>query len=216
MNEPRPQVLDPMERLSEIVFGLIMAMTFTGTISAISTEREEIRTLLIGALGCNLAWGIVDACMYLLHAVSERGRDIGIVQRIRAHHDPVRAREEIAGALPPLVAALLPEASYRTLHEKLSALPNLPRRAALAAGDFKAAGGVFLLVFVSTFPLVIPFLVINETRPAVRASHAVGVLMMFFIGRSYGRISGLGAWRMGLAMVGLGLVLVITTIALGG
>ena len=64
--ERRARVLDPVERVSEIVFGVIMAMTFTGSIHAASDGREEIRTLLFGALGCNVAWGLVDAVMYVL------------------------------------------------------------------------------------------------------------------------------------------------------
>ena len=49
------RVLDPISRVSEILFGLIMALTFTGTISAASAGREEVRTLLVGAIGCNIA-----------------------------------------------------------------------------------------------------------------------------------------------------------------
>ena len=53
-------VLDPIERISEILFGLIMALTFTGTLSAASAGRAEVREMLLGAIGCNLAWGLVD------------------------------------------------------------------------------------------------------------------------------------------------------------
>jgi hypothetical protein len=34
-NEKRTPVLDPIDRVSEIIFGLIMALTFTGTLSAL-------------------------------------------------------------------------------------------------------------------------------------------------------------------------------------
>lgn len=54
---PGKRVLDPMERLSEVLFGLIMVLTFTGSLGAATAGREEIRTMLIGAIGCNLAWG---------------------------------------------------------------------------------------------------------------------------------------------------------------
>lgn len=50
----RRPVLEPTDRISEIVFGLIMATTFTGTLSA-TAGREDIHTMLIGAIGCNLA-----------------------------------------------------------------------------------------------------------------------------------------------------------------
>lgn len=215
IESPR-RALDPMDRLSEIVFGLIMAMTFTGAISVARPERDEARILLIGAIGCNLAWGIIDACMYLVTVVSERGRDLAMVRTIRGHDDPADARRAMAEALPPLVASLLPDDSYRALHTRLSDIPALPDRPRLTGADLRAAITVFLLVFLSTFPLVVPFLLIHEPLPAVRLSHAVGVLMLFLIGRSYGRIAQLGGGRMGLGMVGLGLFLVVITIALGG
>jgi hypothetical protein len=59
-------VLEPGERISEILFGLIMALTVTGTTSVVTADRFQIRTMLIAALGCNVAWGIIDAGMYLM------------------------------------------------------------------------------------------------------------------------------------------------------
>jgi hypothetical protein len=49
------RVLDPHERISEVLFGLIMVLTFTGSISIAEAGREDIRAVLIAALGCNLA-----------------------------------------------------------------------------------------------------------------------------------------------------------------
>jgi hypothetical protein len=64
--QKRTRVLDPIERVSEIIFGLIMALSFTGSVSAATAGREEIRTMMFAALGCNLAWGLVDGVMYLV------------------------------------------------------------------------------------------------------------------------------------------------------
>jgi Trk-type K+ transport system membrane component len=55
--EEKPaRVLDPIERVSEVIFGLLMAMTFIGSLSVATAGREEVRTMMITALGCNLAW----------------------------------------------------------------------------------------------------------------------------------------------------------------
>jgi len=60
--EEKPaRVLDPVERVSEVIFGLLMAMTFIGSINAATAGREEVRTMMLTALGCNLAWGLADA-----------------------------------------------------------------------------------------------------------------------------------------------------------
>lgn len=213
---PSVGVLDPVERLSEILFGLIMALTFTGSISAASDGREEIRTMLFGAIGCNLAWGIVDAIMYLLTALTVRGRAIAAVHALRKIADPAAARRIIGDALPPAIASVLLPAHYQHLHQELKALPDVPDRARLTITDLRGAAAVFVLVFASTFPLVVPFLIMGDPVRALRTSHAIGISMLFFVGWSLGRFSGQGAWRMGLSMVGIGLALVALTIALGG
>jgi hypothetical protein len=65
--------LDPGERLGEILFGLIMVLTFTSTARvALGAEEITARELLIAALGCNIAWGIIDGGMYVMSAMLDR------------------------------------------------------------------------------------------------------------------------------------------------
>src|SRR5204863_508677 len=47
------RVLEPIERISEVLFGVIMVLTFTGSLSVAEAGREDVRTMLIGAIGCN-------------------------------------------------------------------------------------------------------------------------------------------------------------------
>ena len=70
----RRSALDPVERVSEVVFGVLMALSFTGALSVATAGREEVRTMMLTALGCNLAWGLTDAVMYLVRTVVERSR----------------------------------------------------------------------------------------------------------------------------------------------
>ena len=70
----RRSALDPIERVSEVVFGVLMALSFTGALSVATAGREEVRTMMLTALGCNLAWGLTDAVMYLVGTVVERSR----------------------------------------------------------------------------------------------------------------------------------------------
>jgi hypothetical protein len=81
------RVLDPMERISEALFGLIMVLTVTSSLSIATGDHSSIRTMLIGALGCNLAWGIIDAGMYLMAGLNERGRSIMLVRTVREAGD---------------------------------------------------------------------------------------------------------------------------------
>ena len=70
----RTRVLDPVERVSEVIFGVLMAMTFIGSLSVATRGPGEVRTMMIAALGCNIAWGLADAVMYLVGTLTERTR----------------------------------------------------------------------------------------------------------------------------------------------
>jgi VIT1/CCC1 family predicted Fe2+/Mn2+ transporter len=209
-------VLDPMERVAEILFGLIMVLTATAAVSVVTADQVQIRTMLIAALGCNLAWGIIDAGMYLMGCLHERGRGILAARAVRETADPVAARRIIADALPPAVAAVLPPEQLDAIGQRLRDMPAPPARPRLTARDGIGALGVCLLVFFATLPVAAPFLVIAETRLALRVSNAVAVAMLFLCGYAFGRRSGLQPLATGLAMVLVGGALVSVAIALGG
>jgi hypothetical protein len=208
-------VLDPLERACEILFGVIMVMTFTGSISVAEGAAADTRTMLTGAVGCNLAWGIVDAAMYLLGNFSRRARGLATLRAIR-HSTGPDAAHHLLDALPPVVSNVLTPADVETLRQRLNRLPDPEALVPLNRADFTGAAGVFLLVFLSTFPVVVPFFLVSEIGAALRTSNAVAIVMLFAAGWSLGRYAGRPGWRTGLGMVAVGLVLVGITMALGG
>jgi VIT1/CCC1 family predicted Fe2+/Mn2+ transporter len=211
----RVAALSPVDRVSGVIFGLIMALTFTGALSAATADRDEVRSMLIGALGCNTAWGLVDAVMYLLAIAAERGRNLAIMKEVRTRSNPVRARALIMDALPPVIASAMQPAEIDEIRSRLKRLP-LPARAGLTAGDFRGALGVFLLVFLATLPVALPFAFIDHTHRALRVSNGIALLMLFAGGFYLGRHGGRHPWLSGLVMLTLGAGLVLATIALGG
>jgi len=210
------RVLEPNERISEVLFGLIMVLTFTGSLSVAEANRGEIRTMLIGALGCNLAWGIIDGVFYLMGCLSEQGRGIRSLRALRKATAPAAAHRVIADALPPMVAATLGPAEYESLRQKLVQLPDPPLRPRLGRDAWLGALAVFLWVFLTTFPVAIPFLFMDDLGQAMRISNAIAIGLLFLSGYSFGRIAEYHPWLAGLAMVVLGCVLVGITMALGG
>jgi VIT1/CCC1 family predicted Fe2+/Mn2+ transporter len=86
----------------------------------------------------------------------------------------------------------------------------------LTKGDWLGALGLCLLSFVSTFPIVIPFIFIGDARLALRVSNVVAIAMLFVCGYVFGRYAGFRPVAMGLSMVAVGGVLVGVAIALGG
>jgi hypothetical protein len=210
------RVLDPMDRISEVLFGLIMVLTITSSLSVVGAGRDDVHTMLVGALGCNLAWGIIDAIFYLLARLSERGRGIKLLQTIRTTSDADLAHSIIADALPPALASVLSPADLAEMREKLNRLPQLPTRLWLPKNDWLGAMGVFLLVIFSTFPVVIPFIFIKQAALALLVSNGIALVLLFLTGYAYGRYAWHYPWRTGLVMVILGVALVSLTKALGG
>ena len=209
------RLLEPTERFSEILFGLIMVLTFTGALSAATSAREDVRTMLVGAIGCNFAWGIVDAIMYVMNSFAERGRNLQTFRRV-SHAEPGEGRRLVAEALPPIVVEVLSEEELESMRRRLVAHPEPAGYAKLNRHDLLAAVAVFLLVFLSTFPVVIPFLLTPDALRALRFSNAIAIASLLYGGYKYGQYAGFRPWRTALAMVGIGVVLVALTIALGG
>jgi VIT1/CCC1 family predicted Fe2+/Mn2+ transporter len=210
------RVLEPNERISEVLFGLIMVLTFTGSLSVADAGRDDVRTMLIGALGCNLAWGIIDGILYLMGCLAEKGRDLITYRAVRQTNDSGQAQQLIADALPAVLASVLQPAELDAMHKRLQQLPEPPERARLKGRDWLGALAVFFWVFLTTFPVAVPFIFMQNTMQAMRVSNAIAIVMLFVTGFAYGRHIGRSAWLFGVSMVVLGSVLVALTMALGG
>ena len=210
------RLLEPNERIAEVLFGLIMVLTLTGSLSIAESDRADIRTMLIGALGCNIAWGLIDGILYLMGCLNERERGLIVFRAVQKAVDPQTAHRFIAHALPPIVASVLQPAELEAMRQRLKQLPEPDEHAQLRKEDWLGAAGVFLWVFLSTFPVVIPFLIMQDVGPALRVSNAVAVAMLFVAGYAYGRCVRRRPWLMGIAMILLGVALVGLTMALGG
>jgi VIT1/CCC1 family predicted Fe2+/Mn2+ transporter len=207
--------LDPVDRFSEVIFGLIMVLTFTGALSVAESGRQEVREMLLGALACNVAWGLVDGVMYLLTSVVGRARRVLVLQGIRAA-DPASARAIVLAVVPEGVAAITDEAEADRMVARLRALPEPRYPVSVTVTDLRGAVGSCLLVVLATFPPTIPFLLVEDAMRALRISNGLAVASLFLAGWWLGKATGIRAWMLGLAMVVLGSALVGLTMALGG
>jgi hypothetical protein len=213
---PRRRVLDPIDRVSEVLFGLIMVLTFTGSLSVAEAGRDDVRNMLIGALGCNLAWGIIDAILFLMGSLAEKGTAFATFRAVRSAGSPEEGRRHLAEALPPALAGVLDEHDLEKIRLRLGSMPEPAAPPGLSRDDWRGALGVFLLVFVSTFPVVIPFMVMSDALPALRVSNTVAIALLFMTGYGFGRLTGRRPIPVAVSVVVLGCVLVAMTMALGG
>ena len=204
-------VLSWVDRASEAIFGVLMTLSFTGTMRVATAGRQEVRTMLIAALSCNLAWGLTDAVMYLIARAAEHNRMVELFRHVHASQDATKADALIARVLPQQLAdAKVIEA----IRDQVMRLPELP--AGLGLGDYFCAAGVALIVVLATLPIVIPFMVLSDFSVALWVSNGLALVTLFVGGWIFGRYGHGRPWRSGLTMAAVGAVLVVAIIALGG
>lgn len=208
-------VLEPIDRITEVIFGLLMAMTFIGSLSVATAGREDARLMLIAAFGCNLAWGLADAVIYLLRTWTERTRSRTLLARLQAV-EASQGRRLIADALPERIGLALDADGLEMLRVRMQRDAGRPLPVRLGLDDLKAALATFLLVVLATFPMVIPFLLIETTGTAIRVSNLVALAMLFLAGWLLARYSGGRTLLTGVVLAAVGAALIMAIIALGG
>jgi VIT1/CCC1 family predicted Fe2+/Mn2+ transporter len=156
-------------------------------------------------------------CGLLFNGAPERaGAGLVAIRALRPTNDPAEAHEFIGSVLPPLLASVLPQAEFQMMRQKLNEMLDPPEHPWLAREGWLAAGGIFLIVFFSTLPVTIPFLLIHEAVLALLISNLVGIMMLFGCGYAFGHFSGFRPWHVAVLMVVVGALLVGLTIALDG
>jgi hypothetical protein len=211
--------LDPIDALSEVLFGLIMVMTFTLGAGLIVREGRDATTqLLLAVVGCNVAWGLIDGVLYMLTSLlerSEKARLFRSVQKAANDEDALAIiGRELDSRLEPLASA---EERKRLYHAVLTRLRHVvPERTRLKRQDVRGAIAIFWLDFLCTVPAVVPFLVFRDRFIALRVSNLLLLLTLFLVGFRWARATNTNAWLFGSILLSGGLVLVGIAMVLGG
>jgi VIT1/CCC1 family predicted Fe2+/Mn2+ transporter len=206
--------LDPIDRLTEVMFGLLMALTFTGTASVTIGQGGTVNGILLAAIGCNIAWGIVDAMVYTLSTVTERARGRARVLAIR-QAGAAESRRMVRDLLPGTAGEDMAEADVATIAGLIRDRPLPPPRR-LDRSDARAAGMIFLMVTSATWPPILPFLLVGDVHLAMRLSNLIAVAMLFGIGYLLDRQIDAGSHTLRWVVPVIGTVMVAVTVVLGG
>jgi hypothetical protein len=212
--------LDPAEGLNEMLFGLIMVLSFTLTAGlTVEDGPDEARTLLVATIGCNIAWGVIDGALFLMARLLDAIRRAQAVALVKTAADEQTAFAEIAKALEDSLLHYANEAErsrlFGTIRDLIQRAPIEPPH--FAKEDLLGALASGLLVILTTIPAALPFLVIQEPWRALRVSNLLLVALLFWVGQEWGKNAhARHPWRIGFVFLAIGLALVSVAIALGG
>lgn len=220
--------LAPGDRLAEVLCGLIMVLTFTlGAGLTVEDGPDAALALLYAAIGCNVAWGIIDGVLYVLTAMSARSGQVGFIRAIQAAPDATTAAvlaqqgidERLGAIATPTARAALTQDIVTTLRSAETGSAAVDRYAPgrITRADLGGALAIFWIEVLACVPAIVPFLLLrHDYLLALRVSNGVLVVMLFVVGWQWARYATLNRWLVGLVMAGLGLALVVVAMLLGG
>jgi VIT1/CCC1 family predicted Fe2+/Mn2+ transporter len=192
-------------------------MVLTFTLGAALAGGHE-RGLLLEAIGCNVAWGIIDAVLFVMSNRFERNRRGRLTRLVRSAPDEASALAVIRDELEPGIYSVTRgedrERLYRSVLEMIASVT--PSRVGITRADWLAGLAVFVLVAGTALPAALPFLLVGDPQVALRLSNAILVGLLFFVGLRWARHVDTNPWIVGLVMAGVGVALVAVAIALGG
>ena len=221
------QLLDPIDRLSETIFSVLILLTFTlafrilklGGIPGQPITSAHLNELLIAAVGATLAWGIIDGVMYALMAVLERGESHRLLRRLQAAESEREGVEIVAEEFDYLLEPITGDAERQQLYRHVFAYlrEGQPRPVGFKRDDLAGALGSVLVAVLPVLPSLAPLVLLRGSPElAIRVSNVVSFGVLFYSGYQWGQYSGSSPWRTGLLVMVVGVAMVAVAIPLGG
>lgn len=221
------RLVDPVDRLVEGIYSVLIVLTFTLAFDVFQAHTEQganfvsavVFQLFVAALGCAIAWGLIDGVMYVLTSMFERGEQRRLFLAIHDAANEEAGLALLAERLDDTYAEIATteerNAHYRDLYTRLRNVA--PRAVGFKKEDFAGALGVALVAVLAALPVVLPLLLapINPLL-AVRLSNLAAIGMLYWMGHSWGKHVGGVPWKVGLALMLIGIVMVSVAIPLGG
>lgn len=221
------RLLDPIDRLSETIYSVLILLTFTLAFRIIKLggdptqpiSAEYVNELLIAAMGAILAWGLIDGIMYALLAMFERGERHRLLRHIQGAETEQAGvaviAEEFDYILEPITSANQRQELYRDILEHLR--DSQPRPVGFKREDFAGALGSVLVAVIAVLPSLVPFVLLrSDYALAIRVSNVVSFIVLFYAGYGWGKHTGSNPWKTGLLLAAVGVIMVAVAIPLGG
>jgi VIT family len=217
---PIHRYLDPGETLGEVLGGFIMALTFTLGARLLTADGQlEAHDLVVAIIGCNVAWGVIDATLFVLNNLFYRSRRAHFYRALKSVRNEAEALAAVEEEFGLEEEPVIVHSEDRTaLYQSLLAMSvrATPATAGLRRQDFVSAFIVFVLVSATAVPGVIPLLLFADSNFALHVSNWLLILLLFVVGYWWGRYTDSPSWRVGLTAMLLGMFMVLVAVALGG
>jgi hypothetical protein len=221
------KILDPIDRMSETIFSILIVLIFTLAYRAYSLlpNNNDIFVLtdsiaiFRAALGAVVAWGIIDAIMYAILSFFERKDLVRFVNEIKSNPTDPAGLQIIAEEFDHLFEPITEEAQrisiYTQIHQAIK--DTQPKRIKLEKEDILGAGAVFIAAIVAVIPSLAPLVIFRDNlRLALLLSNLFSFLMLFFTGYRWGKHSRHKPLVTGLIIMSIAILMVILAIPLGG
>jgi hypothetical protein len=219
--------LDPIDRLSETVFSILILLTFTLAFRIIrlsgnaeqALSPEIVNDLLLGSLGAILTWGLIDGVMYALLSLFERGEQHRMLKNLQAAQTEQEAVDAIAENLDYILEPITDESVRQDLYKSVFVhlRDSQPRKIGFTREDFTGALAHILVAVLAVLPSLAPlFILRGNPELAIRASNLVSFTILFVEGYRWGKYTGDNPWRTGLLLMTVALGMVLIAIPLGG
>jgi VIT1/CCC1 family predicted Fe2+/Mn2+ transporter len=221
------QFLDPIDVLAEVIFSVLIILTFTlwfGIIKLGATPDklitvEYMNEFIVAVFAATLAWGIIDGIMLALLSVFARGERHRFLADLQAAASDEEAIDLIAGEfdfnLEPITGEQQRQALYVDMLEHLR--DSKPRPVGFQSEDLLGALTSVVVAVLAIVPSLVPLVLLRDQGIlAVRISNGVSFFVLFTAGYLWGRYTGANPWKTGLLLLGAGVIMMAIAIPLGG
>lgn len=218
-------LLDPIDRLTETIYSILILLTFTLAFRVFhltpgeTVSAEYVNDLLIGALLAITAWGIIDGIVYVLVSVfarSEKHRLLWHIQAADTGEEEIAAvADELEFILEPITGESQRQALYAEIVEQLR--DNRPQPIRLKREDLTGGAASALVAVLVILPSLAPFVLLrSDYALAIRLSNIISFAVLFYAGYGWGKYTEVNPWKTGLMLVGVGVLLAAIAIPFGG
>lgn len=218
--------VEPLDLWTQMLYGLLIVLTFTMAFRALDRTTvagmalaTQANRLFIAAIGCSIAWGLIDGVVYVLSCIAERAQQRKVIGDVRGAPNDSAATAAVAESLDPALEPLASQDArasfYRTMQAELRA--SAPPVPVVTKDDFIGAAITVGVAISATLPVVVALLFFEDPFVSLRASNLIAIGMLMLIGYGWARQSGTRPpLIVGLILAAVGVLAVLIAIPLGG